>query len=103
MKRNVDEFIFLKEGQLKMICPKWIALIGFVVFATAFNSTASAHHGKCIHTNTSVFFEGDISRRKVFGPPNFGDTPSIDEVRHIWVIHPRHPVNVCQGRDDFRP
>jgi hypothetical protein len=51
-------------------------------------------------TGVKITLSGYVSGRQVYGPPNFGETPKIDEKRVIPVLILDKPISVCAGSDE---
>lgn len=42
---------------------------------------------------------GKLTRRLVWGPPNYGEDPKTDSQYHLWFLELDHPISVATGRD----
>jgi hypothetical protein len=86
--------------ELEMRKQPWAFPALVLLMAATSNSACASEPGKCLNTNEILELSGNVSNRRVFGPPNFGATPKSDEVRDIWVLSLRHSVNICSGNKD---
>ena len=69
------------------------------VFSTI-SAACSLPDSECIDLQHQVTLRGKVSQRQVYGPPNFGETPAIDQRRVVRIFTPHRPVRICDTRGD---
>lgn len=69
-----------------------------IILAQA-GSAAGCHVGRieCLTAGERVTLEGIVVEKEVYGPPNFGETPDVDERRRVKVLVSREPLEICAG------
>ncbi len=71
-----------------------------VLVLLALSHPALAARKKCLDYEPAVVtLKGKISRHQAYGPPNFGDTPDLDEKVVYWFLDLTRPICV-NARED---
>lgn len=58
-------------------------------------SACAASSRICAQEGERVTLHGTVSERQVYGPPNFGDTPEVDQRRTVRILTLSEPIDLC--------
>lgn len=72
--------------------------IAISFIAVIFSFSCSTNR-KCINIVQEESFVGTFSQKSEFGPPNFGETPSVDEKLIVPFIFLEEPILVCNTNE----